>query len=419
VITPAIPDALVLADELAGALADPRASQPGGSPTHARSWPQSLAGGAAGIALLHVERARAGRGSWKTAHHWLSEAVSGEVTAAPNASLFFGAPALAFVLHLAAAHPEQTGFRRALAALDHATIAVTHTRLARAQARIDRGDHAEMREFDLVRGLAGLTAYHLSHHPDHAVTHDCLAYLVRLTEPLPRTGTDLPPWWTCVAPNGEPDSRYPHGHGNLGVSHGIGAVLAVLSLALLRGAGSPPDLAGAVARLGVWTDLWRQDDGGAPWWPGLVTVGQVDQRRLHRDLRPVASWCYGAGGMARAQQLAGMALRDPARQHTAEAAILAVLRSPAQIDRLSTTGLCHGTAGLMHCAWRMAADATTPKIAAELPQLAAHVAAQLTAGQAAPNPDLLDGTTGAALALHTLGTGHAPAPCWDSFLTLA
>ncbi|WP_304440456.1 lanthionine synthetase LanC family protein, partial [Frankia sp. EI5c] len=228
-----MPDALALADALAERLADPLIVWPDGRPTTARSWPQSLAGGAAGVALLHLERARSGRGSWKTAHYWLSEAVSDEITAAPNASLFFGAPTLAFVLNIAAEYPEQTRFHRALAALDRATIALTRTRLAQAQARLDRGDYAEMREFDLIRGLAGLSVYHLNAHPDHVITHDCLAYLVRLTEPLPRADTALPPWWTRVAPNGEPDSRYPHGHGNLGVSHGIGAVLAVLSLALL------------------------------------------------------------------------------------------------------------------------------------------------------------------------------------------
>ncbi|MBL7493721.1 lanthionine synthetase C family protein [Frankia sp. AgB1.9] len=417
--TPAIPAALALADELATRLADPHVVWPGRPPAETRCWPQSLAGGAVGIALLHLERARSGLGSWKTAHRWLSEAASGEVTGAPNASLFFGAPALAFVLNIAAEHPEQGRFHRALAALDRATIAVTRTRLTRAQARIDHGDHAEMREFDLIRGLTGLTAYHLSAHPDHVITRDCLAYLVRLTEPLPRTDSALPPWWTPVAPNGEPDSRYPRGHGNFGVSHGIGAVLAVLSLALLAGMGGPPDLARAIDRLAAWTDLWRQHDSDAPWWPGLVTPEQIGQGRVHSDLRPVASWCYGVAGTARAQQLAGLALRDLERRQAAEAAMLAVLRSPAQLGRLSSTGLCHGTAGLLHCAWRMAADATTPEIGAELPQLATHLATQLTNGPAAPNPDLLDGITGAALALHTLGTGRAPAPFWDSFLTLA
>jgi hypothetical protein len=104
-MTVIIPEVLGLADDMAGRLASPREVWPDGPPPEGRVWPQSLAGGAIGIALLHAERARSGRGDWKTAHGWLSEAVSGEVTAAPNASLYFGAPALALALGIAATVP--------------------------------------------------------------------------------------------------------------------------------------------------------------------------------------------------------------------------------------------------------------------------------------------------------------------------
>jgi len=311
--------ALSAADELAGVLADPRTAWRGAAPAGGRSWPQSLAGGAAGIAVLHIERARSGRADWAAAHAWLSAAVCGEVTAASNASLFFGAPALAFVLHLAAASSNR--YRRALATLDDATLTITRTRLARARARIDRAERPELREFDLIRGLAGLGAYHLSRHPGHPVTRDVLACLARLTDPLPGA-EGLPPWWTGVAPNGEPSSAYPYGHGNFGISHGVGAVLAVMSLALLRGL-SVPGMTDAVGRICAWTDRWRQHDGTGLWWPGFITIEQAREQRVDPSLRPRPSWCYGVSGTARAQQLAGMALRDPARQHAAEAAMLA------------------------------------------------------------------------------------------------
>jgi hypothetical protein len=199
-MTDPLPAALAAADELARPLADPHTAWHTERPPDARSWPQSLAGGACGIALLHVERARTGQGGWDTAHTWLSTAASGRVSAAANANLFFGAPALAYVLHIAAA---SNRYRRALASLDEATLALTRARLARAHSRIERAERPEMREFDLIRGLTGLGAYHLSHHPEHPVTRDVLRYLVRLTEPLPDPH-ELPPWWTSVAPNGEP-----------------------------------------------------------------------------------------------------------------------------------------------------------------------------------------------------------------------
>ena len=407
------PAALAAADRVAAALADPRTAWPAVAPVAGgRAWPQSLAGGAAGIALLHIERARSGHGDPDTAHAWLSSAASGQLTAAANAGLFFGAPAVAFAAHAAATGSSR--YRRALGRLDEAVTAVTRTRLAAAHARIDRGEQPALAEFDLIRGLAGLGAHHLRHHPDHPITRDVLDYLVRLTEPLPGN-CGRPPWWTPASPNGKPHPDYPHGHGNFGLSHGIGSVLTLLSLALLRNLPVPGAL-DAAGRICAWTDQWRQHDNTGPWWPGLITTDNTDHR-VDRSLRPRPSWCYGAAGTARAQQLAGMALHDPARKTAAENAMLAVLRDPAQLDLLPEIGLCHGTAGLLHAAWRMAADAHTPDISAELPRLTAQLTAHLT--HPVTDPELLDGAAGAALALHTAGTGLAPASGWDRVLLLA
>ena len=405
-------DAMAAAEAVADALSDPGNVWTTAQPIGGRAWPQSLAGGAAGIALLHIERARSGVGDWSTAHAWLSVAASGELTAAANAGLFFGAPALAFVTHAAAGSSGR--YRRAMTTLDEAVITITRTRLAAAHTRIDRGDQPVMKEYDLIRGLAGLGAYHLRRHPDHPITHDVLSYLVRLTEPLP-SGTELPPWWTNVAPNGEPNPEYPQGHGNFGLSHGIGSVLALLSLTVLRNVPAA-GMTDAIERICAWTDLWRQQGDAGPWWPGFITFGHIREQRVKPSLRPRPSWCYGIAGTARAQQLAGMALGDTARQQTAEDAMLTALRDPAQLNLLPEIGLCHGKAGLLQAAWRMASDARTPHIAAELPRLATQLAAQLSGPPC--DPELLDGTAGAALALHTVGT-NAAASDWDTFLLLA
>lgn len=410
-----VPAALAAASGIAATLASPGTVLPDGYQGDGRRWPQSLAGGAAGIALLHVERARSGHGNWATARAWLAEAASGSITAASNARLFFGVPALAFLFHIAA---ESTGhYRSTLAALDDATGSVTRAALDAAHARTSRRERPELREFDLIRGLSGLGAYHLAAHPSHEITSDVLASLARLTEPLPGAGDGLPPWWTDASPSGEPSPDFPGGHGNFGMSHGISAVLAVLSLAILRGI-TVPGAREAAGRICAWTDQWRHGDQAGPWWPGVITVTQAEAGRVDPALRPRPSWCYGAAGTARAQQLAGFALGDPNRRAAAEAAILAVLRDPAELGRLAGPGLCHGTAGLLQAAWRMAADATSHEIGAELPRAAARLAAQISRHED-DNPELLDGTAGTALALHTAGTGSAPEPYWDAFLALA
>jgi hypothetical protein len=410
-----VSEVLAAVSRVAAALDSPRTVLPSGCHGDGRRWPQSLAGGAAGIALLHVERARSGHSDWATARTWLGEAASGNVTAASNARLFFGAPALAFVFHVAST---STGrWRRALDALNAATLDVTRAAVAAAHARMDRAERAELREFDLIRGLAGLSAYSLAAYPGHEATREVLTGLVRLTEPLPGARDGLPPWWTDASPSGDPSPGFPGGHGNFGMAHGISAVLAVLSLAILRDA-AVPGAHEAAGRICAWMDQWRHGDREGPWWPGVITLTEAQAGNVDAGQRPRPSWCYGIAGTARAQQLAGLALRDPARRQVAEAAVLAVLRDPVELARLPEAGLCHGRAGLLQAAWRMAADAADGELAAEIPCLAAQLAAQL-AQHGCGDPELLDGAAGAALALHTVGTSSAPGPAWDAFLALA
>ena len=387
-------------------LADPSAVGP--SPD-GRTRPQSLAGGAVGIALLHIERAVAGTGDEGTAHRWIRAAASEPVSIGRNSDPFHGAPALAFMLHTTR---PLGGYRRAFASLNDATITLTRQRLAAAHARIDRHEPLPMYEFDLVHGLTGLGLYHLHAHPDHPISHDVIHYLARITEPV-GDNTGKPPWWLSSGLGGTPNPDFPHGHGNIGAAHGISAVIALLAYAILHGHDSATAY-NALAELCSWTDAHRQIDAAGIWWPGYVTPGTSPKR--HRP-----SWCYGTPGTARAQQLAGLAQHDNVRQQHAESAMLAVLQDTNQRNRLSEIGLCHGKAGLLQSACRMATTSTDPhraaQLTAHLPGLAAELTDQL-GDDAHDTPELMNGTAGAALALHTAAIG-TPATTWDAFLALS
>lgn len=78
-----------LAGEIADRLASPAQPRGGGLPQG--WWPQSLAHGAVGVALLHIERAQADLGPWQRAHDWLA-CASGAVVAGPRSHLFAGHP---------------------------------------------------------------------------------------------------------------------------------------------------------------------------------------------------------------------------------------------------------------------------------------------------------------------------------------
>lgn len=60
------------------------------------------------------------------------------------------------------------------------------------------------------------------------------------------------------------------------------------------------------------------------------------------------SWCYGTPGLARAQQLAALALTDPRRQQLAEHALAGYVSDVRQLSQLRDASVCHGWAGLRH-----------------------------------------------------------------------
>ncbi|GAA2041291.1 hypothetical protein GCM10009800_29590 [Nocardiopsis rhodophaea] len=365
------------------------------------------------MALAHITAARTGHAPWRTAHTWLERAAAGPLTGADNATLWFGAPALALLTTTAAMGPAHLATARAR--LEEATERLTRQRLERAHARIDRGERPPLAEFDLIQGLAGLGAYHLHAHPEADITSQVLSYLVRLTLPLPGDPEQLPGWWSGQSPHGTVTADFPGGHANLGMAHGIAAPLAVLSLALRQGVTVDGDH-DAIGRVCAFLDTWRNRGPKGAWWPYYITRAHLGTGPLAFTTRQRPSWCYGTPGLARTQQLAALALGDEDRRAMAEQTMADCLRDPAQLDSLTELGLCHGWAGLLHCAWRINSDAPGSPLSADLDRIADTLISRVEA-TATRDPEFLDGSAGIALALHTLATGSTPA--WDACLALA
>ncbi|GHH09487.1 lanthionine synthetase C family protein [Streptomyces rubradiris] len=324
-----------------------------------------------------------------------------------RASLFLGAPAMAYVLHLAAADSER--YAEALNTLDHVVATHTRRRLAAAHARIDQGRYASFAEYDLFRGLTGLGTLLLRRRPDSEDLKAILEYLVRLTEPVagpigqPRLG-----WWVGHAPANH-KAATPGGHANVGLAHGITGPLALLALAKRRGV-TVDGHDTAMVRICRWLDRIRHSDHRGTRWPRWITeTGPA-------PLQPAApSWCYGTPGLARAQQLAGLVLADADRQRMAERALLYCLADSHQVDQLVTRGLCHGAGGLLRTVQRVAEDAQTPTAFTDrLPELRDRFLA-LPAPEA---PGFLEGAAGATLAFQSAEPGSGPATDWDACLLL-
>jgi len=376
---------------------------------------QSLAQGAAGIALLNIERAHTGHGTWRQAHTWITNAVAGEISAADTAGLYLGAPAIAFVLH-AATSGSSTRYHDALKKMDTHVSELAHRRVAAAMARIDRGDLPQFGEYDIFYGLTGIGAYLLRSAPGSSALEQVLRYLVTLAKPLRVDGQNLPGWWVAHDPHGRLSSRCPGGHGNLGAAHGITGPLLFLSQALRRGI-SVDGQREAIAVICAWLDTWKQTSEAGPWWPQWVTRADLHTGKpsLPGPARP--SWCYGAPGVTRAGQLAGIATGDLIRQQVHEDALSRCLADPTQLRRITSTGLCHGWAGVYQTVWRAARDATTPALRAHLPHLADTLVRRAAPGTG-DGPGFLDGDAGTALTLHTAAQGTAPTSGWDACLLI-
>lgn len=163
----------------------------------------------------------------------------------------------------------------------------------------------------------------------------------------------------------------------------------------------------AIARICAWLDTWRQYHPSGPWWPEVLTREDLRRGRPTQGGPARPSWCYGTPGLARTQQLAGLATGDTARRRMAEQAMAGCLSDPRQLDRLTDHGLCHGTAGVFQTAWRGAAEATTIALADRLSSSGTDDTAE---------PDgFLRGAAGRTLALSTAAIDEPPTGGWGTY----
>ncbi|MER5555768.1 lanthionine synthetase C family protein [Streptomyces sp. NPDC002793] len=389
---------------------------------------QHLAYGPTGIALLHIERAAAGLAPWQRAHDWLSAAAREPFTSGPDSHPFYGAPALAHAVACAADQLPDS-YRRGLDVLDRQVTADVRRRLDAAHRRVEAGQLPALAEFDAIRGLSGYGAYLLRRDPAGPVTRAVLDYCVRLTDPVTDSGERLPGWWVPTGPSGRPDDRFPGGHANHGMAHGVGAVLALLALAARRGT-TVTGHHQAMHTILAWLEQWKAPTGRGTAWPYWISREELRSGRPAAAAPRRPSWCYGTAGLARAQQLAALALGDSGLQSESEAVLLNALSDRAQLRATTDSGLCHGFAGLVHVAARVAADAdraTAGQLRATVPALLAvlvppgtdpYDAAALLLKDAA-GPGLLDGAAGTALGLITAASAEPPRTSWDACLLTA
>ncbi|PUB20824.1 lanthionine synthetase-like protein [Promicromonospora sp. AC04] len=328
---------------------------------------QSLADGEIARLLLEVELTLTGKSSWDQVAKLLK--ATGELAdRSASAGLFYGAPALSFALDSTGAQG-RVRWAQELDGLDQVLVELTDERLDAADARAETGAPLWGSEFDLMTGLTGLgvvllrrtvhaSAEHARHRQELAgALSRVLKYLVACARNAMVGEVPVPGWWSAETPGpGMPVGHPLGGHVDLGMARGGAGVLALLAAAY-RARHRVPDHKAAIGQIIAWYAVWRQETRDrVVWWPARLTLEEVRARRVHQAGPGEPTWAFGTVGIARALQMAAIAVGDAEGQVAAEDAIASFLTA-RELDRMKEPDLYAGTGGMYLTVLRAAEDA--------------------------------------------------------------
>lgn len=277
-------------------------------------------------------------------------------------------------------------------------------------------------DYDLISGLVGFGVYALERLPGAAAAA-CLERVIdRLAETAEHRDNGVT-WWTNPAwlPQ-DTRAKYPHGYYNLGLAHGVPGVIALLGASCA--AGVAPFKARRLLDGAVRWLLAREGPGGFAAWVGLETPAAP--ARL--------AWCYGDPGIAAALLGAARCVEEPAWEEAALAIARRAAARPVDQAGVKDVGLCHGAAGLGHLFNRLYQASGEPWLAEQAESWFERTLAMRRPGRGIggyeawqlgddgettwiADPGLLTGAVGIALALLAAITPVEPA--WDRMLLTA
>ena len=282
-------------------------------------------------------------------------------------------------------------------------------------------------EYDLIRGVTGLGVYareRLSYPTGAALLERVIDRLASQAE----SGPEGTAWFT--PPDRLPEWQreiHPKGLYNLGVAHGMPAVVALLAIACRSGVAADrarPLLDGAVR----WLLARQLPAGQSSCFGSSFVAGEPSAvSRL--------AWCYGDPGIAATLLVAARAVGEPAWEDKALEVARGAARRPLEQSFVRDAGVCHGAAGLAHLFnrfWQASGeevfrDAARSWIERTLEFRAPgegiagfrawHAQPPGPNGQWAAEPGLLEGATGIGLVL--LAAVSTVEPEWDRILLVS
>jgi len=373
--------------------------------------PASLGSGGPGIALFfaYLGRARPQHGHEERADRLLDDAFDAVADRPLGASLFAGFTGVAWTAEHIAGPDEDSGEEDANAAVDEALVEFL-------------GQSPWREDYDLVGGLAGMAVYAFERLPRPSARRCLELVLDRLAETAERRDGRAT-WKTRPEHLIEPTrSEYPAGYYNLGVAHGVPAVVAVVArmAAAGIGGGRTRELLGEAT---AWVlDQRLESPAGRSLFPAFVGPG----------ISPVPArmaWCYGDPGIAAALLAAARAAGDEQLHGEALALARRAAAEPTSRKDVIDPALCHGAAGLAHLFNRIHQSSGDAACADAARRWFARVLDMRTQGtglagfryrtrprdaELRDDPGLVTGVAGIGLAL--LAAITAVEPAWDRLL---
>jgi hypothetical protein len=391
-------------------------------PASVRWRPHTVASGWAGTAMLlgALDACWPGEGWDAAGHAHLAEACRAlQRLRQTDASLFGGLAGIGYAAVTLTGDRDR--YRRLLASLDAALFPMVH----KAVLRLDAANGCGVGQFDVISGLAGTGVYLLARQSEPAAKTALLRVLGCLSRLL-ADRSEPRRWHTPAHLIGGPmRPRYPNGHYNCGIAHGVPGPLALLAIAARSGV-IVDGLTEAIRTAADWlADNVTTTECGLE-WPNAVSLlpGDDTSSACGRT-----AWCYGTPGVARALWLAGVATGQDRFRDLAVRAMRGALARPAAQRGIDSPTFCHGTAGLLQIALRFAADTGLAEFKDGADTLLAELLGayepdsvlgfrNTEPGSVRVNaPGLLGGAPGVALVL--LAAGTSVDPSWDRLFLLS
>jgi len=320
--------ALSIAKDIAQATSTGASSRPGNVGAAAfDAWRNSL-DGRAGQSLLHAYLAFEGAGEAYAgkAVELLDQATDAVAELRLPPGLYFGFSGIAWVTaHLAGRLFEEE---------EDSCLAVDELLLD----SLSRGPWSG--KYDLFEGLVGLGVYALERLPRPSAASLLEAVVSQLAARAERTPEGAGFFNSPETLQPAYRQLFPRGTYNLGMAHGVAAVIALLGSACYAGVATRearPLLAGTVS----WLLAREGQAEGDFHFSAFYTPGaDADNSRL--------AWCHGDLGIATALLVAARGAGETSWEDHARRIARAAAACPAEDAGIRDAGLCHGAAGAGH-----------------------------------------------------------------------